>query len=222
MGRIPPEQPHNLFFSRRCKLSRYNFQQHVILQKAIAPEPWLGWGQVITRSKSEDVIYLFGIRLLVRFQIEQHQISVYWLLLAVKSEFTSLSKFFFMFRGNAAGLKVAICYGSSKSYASTHNIANNHRILFVIVPGCGYASEQDLNQIAFLADFSSICTCMRIVNSAWRNLIIEEDWCFIALKPIMSSSYLKPCQFIVLSDSFQGCLLIAHFCQPWARWRYPW
>jgi hypothetical protein len=40
--------------------------------------------------KAVDVLYLFGIRLLARFQIEQHQISIYWLMLAVKTELTTL------------------------------------------------------------------------------------------------------------------------------------
>jgi hypothetical protein len=58
---------------------------------------------------------------------------------------------------------------------------------------------------------------MRIVNSSWCNLIIEEECCFVAPKIISPSSCLKPCQLIVSSESFQGCLPVAYFCQPWAR-----
>jgi hypothetical protein len=60
---------------------------------------------------------------------------------------------------------------------------------------------------------------MRIVNSSWQNLIIEEDCYFIALKPIRLSSYLKPCQLIISCESLQGWLPVAHFVDLEPKWR---
>jgi hypothetical protein len=40
-----------------------------------------------------DVLYLFGIRLSVRFMVQQRQFSIYYLLLAVKAEVMSLLDF---------------------------------------------------------------------------------------------------------------------------------
>jgi hypothetical protein len=59
-GRIPPEQPKILFSFGRYNLSRLAvFSNPVILQKAIVPKPWIGWGQVNTRSKAVDVLYFW-------------------------------------------------------------------------------------------------------------------------------------------------------------------
>jgi predicted RNase H-like nuclease (RuvC/YqgF family) len=70
-GQAPPEQTHRRANSHRTwTVDRMR--------------------QVKTRWKAEDVFYLFGIRLTYRFQIKQHQISIYWLLLAVKSELALL------------------------------------------------------------------------------------------------------------------------------------
>jgi hypothetical protein len=49
----------------------------------------------------------------------------------------------FLFRGDAAGLNVAIHYRASKSYAPTHNLATYHRVLFAIAFCCDYVSEQN-------------------------------------------------------------------------------
>jgi hypothetical protein len=49
----------------------------------------------------------------------------------------------FLFGGDAAGLSVAICYGASKSYAPTRNLATYHRVLFVMAFCCDYVSEQN-------------------------------------------------------------------------------
>jgi hypothetical protein len=94
MGRISTKEPQKWFFFRRCSLSRIAvFSKTVIVQKVIEPEPLIGQRQVNTRWKSSGVLYLFYIQHLVEFQIEQHQISIYWLLLAVKAEWASLSYF---------------------------------------------------------------------------------------------------------------------------------
>jgi hypothetical protein len=69
-------------------------------------------------------------------------VLIYWLLLAVKTEVTSLSDFL-LFGGDADGLSIAICYGASKSYAPTHNIATYHQILLVMALCCDYVSEQN-------------------------------------------------------------------------------
>jgi hypothetical protein len=93
-GRIPPKHPQNLFFFQHCNLSRIAvFSKSVVVQKVIKPEPLIGWRQINTRWKAGGVLYHFGIRLSAKFQIQQHQISIYWLLLIVKTESTSLSDF---------------------------------------------------------------------------------------------------------------------------------
>jgi hypothetical protein len=80
-GRIPPEQSHNLFFFQHYNLSIITvFSKPAVLQKVIEPEPLIGWKQVNTRWKAEDVLYLFGIRLSTKFQIKQYQIEIFWLL----------------------------------------------------------------------------------------------------------------------------------------------
>jgi hypothetical protein len=61
---------------------------------------------------------------------------------------------------------------------------------------------------------------MRIVNSAWCNLIVEEDCYFIALKPIRRSSSSKPCWLVISRESFQGWLPVAHFAELEPKWRY--
>jgi hypothetical protein len=94
-GRIPTEQPHNLIFFHRWNLSRIAvFSNLVILQKAIAHKPFIRLGQVNTCWKAVDVLYLFGTWLSIRFQKEQHHISIFWLLHAVKTELMLLLDFF--------------------------------------------------------------------------------------------------------------------------------
>jgi hypothetical protein len=58
---------------------------------------------------------------------------------------------------------------------------------------------------------------MRIVDpldatSSLRKIIVS-----LPEKPIILYSCSKPCRFIISSESFQGCLPVAHFHQPWAR-----
>jgi hypothetical protein len=62
---------------------------------------------------------------------------------------------FFLFGGDVVGLSVAICYGASKSYAPTCNLATYHRILFVMPFCCDYASEQDFEPSCHFTDFFS-------------------------------------------------------------------
>jgi hypothetical protein len=50
---------------------------------------------------------------------------------------------FFLFGGDVVGLSIAIPYGTSKSYAPTHNLVTYHRILFVMAFCCDYVSEQN-------------------------------------------------------------------------------
>jgi hypothetical protein len=49
-------------------------------------------------------------------------------------------------------------------------------------------------------------------TSSLRKILVS-----LPQKPIKLSSCSKPCCFIISSESFQGCLPVAHFCQPWAR-----
>jgi hypothetical protein len=58
---------------------------------------------------------------------------------------------------------------------------------------------------------------MRIVNpldatSSLRKIVVS-----LLQKSIRLSSCLKPCCFIISSESLQGCLPVAHFRQTWAR-----
>jgi hypothetical protein len=61
----------------------------------------------------------------------------------------------FLFGGDAAGLSIATSYGAFKSYSPTRNLITTFE------SSCDgncwdYASEQDLNQVVVLADFSSL------------------------------------------------------------------
>jgi hypothetical protein len=47
------------------------------MQIVIEPEPLIGCSQVNTHWKAEDVLYLFGIRLLAKFQIKQYEIVIF-------------------------------------------------------------------------------------------------------------------------------------------------
>jgi hypothetical protein len=88
-GRIPSKQPQNLFSFQHCNLSRVAvFSKPIFVQKVIEPEPLIGWRQVNTRWKAVGVLYLFGIWLSAKFQIEQHQIWCYWMLLTVRADLT--------------------------------------------------------------------------------------------------------------------------------------
>jgi hypothetical protein len=82
--------PDLIFLLSLQSIQNYSFQQTCRCAKSRKPEPLIGWMQVNTRWKAVDVLYLFGIWLPARFQIEQHKISIYWLLLAVKTELMSL------------------------------------------------------------------------------------------------------------------------------------
>jgi hypothetical protein len=69
-GRIPPEQPHNLFFFQHCNLSRIAvFSKSIVVKKVIEPEPLIGWRQVNTHWKDGGVLYLFDMILSAKFQI---------------------------------------------------------------------------------------------------------------------------------------------------------
>jgi hypothetical protein len=63
---------------------------------------------------------------------------------------------FFLFGGDTIGLSVAIRYGSSKSYASTHNLVTTIEsplggfLVVITLP------SKNFNQIAILVDFSSL------------------------------------------------------------------
>jgi hypothetical protein len=50
---------------------------------------------------------------------------------------------FFLLGGDVTGLTIAICYGDSKSYAPTRNLAIYHRVLFVMTFCCDYVLEQN-------------------------------------------------------------------------------
>jgi hypothetical protein len=155
MGRIPPEQPQNSFFFQHYNLSRIAvFSKPVVVKKVIKPKPLIRWRQVNTRWKPGGVLYLFGIWLSTEFQIEQHQISIYWLLLTVKIESTSLSDF--IVRRWCWWIEHSDSLRALKSYATTHNLATYQRILFAMAFSCDYVSEQKfwtkspLWQISFL------------------------------------------------------------------------
>jgi hypothetical protein len=122
------------------------------------------------------------------------------------------------FGGDVVGLSVATHYGASKCCAPTHN---HNQIPFVMVSWWDYASEHGFEPSCHFADFFFLDPQMRIIKSALRNLIVEEDCCFMAPKPIKTSPCSKPCQLIILSESFQGCLSVAHFRQPWAKVKVP-
>jgi hypothetical protein len=119
---VPPEQPQMLFSFHCCNLSRLTvFSNPVILQKTIAPKPWIGWEQVNTRWKAVDVLYLFGMQFSTRFQ--KKIASDFNLLTVARSQDRIIVVIrFFLFGGDVAGLSVAICYGDSKCYEPTHNL----------------------------------------------------------------------------------------------------
>jgi hypothetical protein len=50
----------------------------------------------------------------------------------------------FLFGGVVVGLSVATRYRASRINAPTLNLATYHRILYMMVPGCDYTFEQDL------------------------------------------------------------------------------
>jgi hypothetical protein len=58
---------------------------------------------------------------------------------------------------------------------------------------------------------------MRIANSAWLNIIIEEGLLVHYPKPFRPSSCLKPYRLITLSEPSKIAAGIAPFCRPWAR-----
>jgi hypothetical protein len=90
----------------------------------------------------------------------------------------------FLFKGDVVGLSVVTCYEASTSYAPTHDLTNCHRILYVMAFCCNYVFEQDFEpNCAFGGFLFPFDLRLRIINSAWRNLIIEEDCWFITRSP---------------------------------------
>jgi hypothetical protein len=87
-----------------------------------------------------------------------------------------------LFGGDVAGLSVAIRYRASKSNAPTCNL----------VTTIEFSCDGFLSGLRFRAGFWTKLSFwrisppfeprLRIVNSAWHNLIVEEDCCFIAPK----------------------------------------
>jgi hypothetical protein len=82
-----------LKFSSHLVLSRAEIQRRCQLPDIITPKPSIGWRKVNACWKSEKVVYIFGIQLLVKIQTEKYQIYILWLLLAVKAELTSMPNF---------------------------------------------------------------------------------------------------------------------------------
>jgi hypothetical protein len=86
---------------------------------------------------------------------------------------------------------------------------------------CDYVYEQDFwTKLPFWWFSPPFEPHIRIINSAWCNLIIEKDCYDIALKPIRLPSYSKPCQLVISRESFQGWLPVAHFIDLEPEWRY--
>jgi hypothetical protein len=89
---------------------------------------------------------------------------------------------FFLFGGDAAGLSVAIRYGASKSDAPTYNLVTT------IESSCdGFLSGFHFQagfwtKLSFWRISPPFEPRLRIVNSAWHNLIVVEDCCFISPK----------------------------------------
>jgi hypothetical protein len=71
--------------------------------------------------------------------------------------------------------------------------------------------------MAILADFFSLWTSYENCQLCFMQPHCWERLLFLASKPIRMSSCSKTYRFIVSNESFQGCLLVAHFHQPWAR-----
>jgi hypothetical protein len=147
-GRSPPKQHHISFFSHRCSLSRIAvFSKPIVVQKVIAPKPMIGWGRVNIHSKFVDVLYFFHIQLSVRYKVEQHQISIYRLLLSVKPKWCHYQ--ILLFGSDVVGLNVATRYGASKCYAPTRNLITTIESLWWFIDGIMLPS-MILNQIASL------------------------------------------------------------------------
>jgi hypothetical protein len=134
--------PDFILFSRCCSLSRIAvFSKPVVVKKVIEPKPLIGWGQVNTHWKVEDVLYLFWY--LTISHISDWTVPDFNLLTVAHSQdWNDVVIRFFLFRGDVDGLSVVIHYRAFKSYAHTRNLASYHRILLVMVPGCDYVSEQ--------------------------------------------------------------------------------
>jgi hypothetical protein len=91
---------------------------------------WSDEGEVNISWKAEEVSYLFGIWILVRFQMEQHHISIFWLLLAVNTELTPLSDF----SHSEVLCWIERSYGVSKTFTPIRNLATYPHNLFVMIP----------------------------------------------------------------------------------------
>jgi hypothetical protein len=66
------------------------------VQKFITLKPFIVSRHKNNRWKEERVFYNYCIGLPVRFQTCQHQNLIFWLLIAVKSDLTSVSEIFFL------------------------------------------------------------------------------------------------------------------------------
>jgi hypothetical protein len=70
-GKNPTQAAPDLIFpSSLQSVHNCSFQQPIILQKAIAPKPWIRCGQLNNCLKAGGDFYLFSIRLPVKFEIE--------------------------------------------------------------------------------------------------------------------------------------------------------
>jgi hypothetical protein len=122
----------------------------------------------------------------------------------------------FLFGGDAAGLSIATSYGASKSYSPTRNLITTFES----------SCDGSLLGLRFRARFepsgrfSGFLLPLEPVwesstpldtTSSLRKIVVS-----LPQKPIRLSSCSKPCRFIISSESFQDCLSVAHFRQPWA------
>jgi hypothetical protein len=117
---------------------------------------------------------------------------------------------FFLFGGDAAGLRVAIHYGASKCYAPTRNLATHHwNLLWCLFVGITFLSknfEPNCHFDGFLLPLNTVWESSTLLDatSSLRKIVVS-----FPQKPIRSSSSSKPCQLIVSSESFQGWLPVA-------------
>jgi hypothetical protein len=109
---------------------------------------------------------------------------------------------FFLFRGDVVLLSIATHYGACKRYSPTHNLVTTiESSLWWFIDGIMLPSKIWI-KLPFWWIPPPFEPRMRIVNFTWRNLIVEEDCCFVAPKCIRVSSCSKPCQLIILTESF--------------------
>jgi hypothetical protein len=137
--------------------------------------------------------------------MEQHQIWIFWLLLAVKTELTSLS--------NISALRcycwiehsyLQWCFLNQCTYSYSCNLPSQ--------PLCDgslfgdYVSKQDLWAKSTFWQFPSPSELWsRIVTLFDKNPIFGEIWWVHYPETFILSSCFKPCRLIALSEPFQGC-----------------